>query len=103
MSLPEKPTAILCHSDRVAMRVCSILRDLDIQVPEDISVMGYSNYPGSQLLLPPLTTIDTKLKECAACAMEKLLNSAAWYRKDVVPETVYTPYLLIERESVSTV
>ena len=103
MSLPERPTAILCHSDRVAMRVCGVLRELDIHVPDDVSVMGYSNYPGSQLLLPPLTTIDTKLKECAACAIKKLLNSTSWYRKDMVPETVYTPYLLIERESVSAV
>ena len=36
-------------------------------------------------------------------AIEKLLNSTSWYRKDMVPETVYTPYLLIERDSVSAV
>ncbi|MBR1951136.1 MAG: substrate-binding domain-containing protein [Lentisphaeria bacterium] len=102
MDLPDRPTAILCHSDRVAMRVCAFLRESGVRIPEDVSVMGYSNYPGSQFLLPPLTTIDTKLKECAHIAMEKLLNSADWYKKDVIPATVFTPFVLIERASVSS-
>ena len=102
MSLPDRPTAVLCHSDRVAMRVYAVLRESGVRIPEDVSVMGYSNYPGSQFLLPPLTTIDTKLKECAYTAMEKLLNSADWYKKDVIPDTVFTPFALIERASVSS-
>ena len=84
------------------MRVCAFLRESGVRIPEDISVMGYSNYPGSQFLLPPLTTIDTKLKECAHIAMEKLLNSADWYQKDVIPDTVFTPFALIARASVSS-
>jgi DNA-binding LacI/PurR family transcriptional regulator len=84
------------------MRVCAVLRESGVRIPEDVSVMGYSNYPGSQFLLPPLTTIDTKLKECAYTAMEKLLNSADWYNKDVIPDTVFTPFALIERSSVSS-
>lgn len=102
LNLPDRPTAFLCHSDRVAMRVCAFLRESGVRIPEDISVMGYSNYPGSQFLLPPLTTIDTKLKECAHTAMEKLLNSADWYNKDVIPDIVFTPFVLIERASVSS-
>lgn len=101
MSLPEPPTAVLCHSDRVAMRVCAVLREMDLKVPEDVSVMGYSNYPGGQLLLPPLTTIDTRLKECAAIALEKLLDFNSWYDKDKIPEIVFTPYSLIERGSIA--
>ena len=102
MNLPDRPTAVLCHSDRVAMRVCAVLRSSGVRVPEDVSVMGYSNYPGSQFLLPPLTTIDTKLKECAYIAMEKLLNSAEWYKKNEIPDAVFTPFALIERASVSS-
>ena len=98
---PAPPTAILCHSDRVAMRVYAVLRSLKLRVPEDVSVMGYSNYPGGQLLTPPLTTIDTRLKECARLALERLFDSGSWFGFPVAKREAFTPYALIERESVA--
>ncbi len=97
---PNPPTAILCHSDRLAMRVYNVLREMNISIPGQVSVMGYSNYPGSQLLLPPLTTIDTLLKNCARIALDKLLSAEDWFRKDMTPAEVFTPYQLVERESI---
>ena len=97
----EPPTAILCHSDRIAMRVYGILRDLKLRVPGDVSVMGYSNYPGSQLLTPPLTTIDTQLRECARLAIGKLFSSGDWFHKTAASREDFTPCLLVERGSVS--
>jgi GntR family transcriptional regulator of arabinose operon len=97
---PEPPTAIVCHSDRLAMRVYNILRKMQISIPGQVSVVGYSNYPGSQLLLPPLTTIDTLLKNCAKLAIDKLLDSEEWYQEGVTATEVFTPYQFIERESV---
>ncbi|MBR7105221.1 MAG: substrate-binding domain-containing protein [Lentisphaeria bacterium] len=101
--LPEPPTAILCHSDRTAMRVYSVLREIGKRVPEDVSVMGYSNYPGSKFLLPPLATIDTRLKECARMALEKLLLSGEWYAPGKKGAEAFTPYVLIERASVTSI
>ena len=97
----EPPTAILCHSDRIAMRVYGILRQLDLRVPDDVSVMGYSNYPGSQLLTPPLTTIDTRLRECARLAIGKLFDSEDWFADRSAPREDFTPCLLVERGSVA--
>ncbi len=97
---PNPPTAILCHSDRLAMRLYNVLREMNISIPGQVSVMGYSNYPGSQLLLPPLTTIDTLLKNCARMALEKLLTDEDWFRPDVTPAEIFTPYQLVERESI---
>ena len=97
---PNPPTAILCHSDRLAMRVYNVLHEMNISIPGQVSVMGYSNYPGSQLLMPPLTTIDTLLKNCAHMALDKLLDAEQWHRKGVTPTETFTPYKLIERESV---
>ena len=99
MELPEPPTAIVCHSDRVAMRVYGACRELGIKIPQALSVMGYCNYPGGQLLLPPLTTIDTNLKNCAKLALEQLLDAASWFPAGK-NKTVFTPHTLIERGSV---
>lgn len=100
MSGPNPPTALLCHSDRIAMRVYFMLQEMNIRIPEQVSVMGYSNYPGSQLIDPPLTTIDTLLKECARIALEKLLNSSSAPSGGTMPAEIFTPHQLIRRESV---
>lgn len=96
----EPPSAILCHSDRIAIRVCFMLQKMNIRIPEEISVMGYSNYPGSQLIVPPLTTIDPLLKNCARIALEKLLNPDFYPPSPNTKLEIFTPCKLIERESV---
>ncbi|MCI5778800.1 MAG: substrate-binding domain-containing protein [Lentisphaeria bacterium] len=96
-----RPTAILCHSDRIAIRVSTMLREMKVRVPEEVSLMGYSNFPGSQLIQPALTTIDTRLHECAAMALKELLDAENWFRPEQTPKEILTPFSLIERESVA--
>ena len=103
MSLPEVPTAIMCHSDRVAMRVSSMLREIDVSLPEKISLMGYSNFPGSQLIRPALATTDTRLRECAEMALQQLLNADGWFVPGKTPAEIFTPFVLIKRNSVAVV
>ena len=98
---PLPPTAIMCHSDRVAMRVYQALKELNIRIPQQISIMGYSNYPGSQLLLPPLSTIDIQFKKCGQMALDHLLAAEQWYKSGITPPEAFTPFEVIERGSVS--
>ncbi|MDD2404343.1 MAG: substrate-binding domain-containing protein [Victivallaceae bacterium] len=98
---PLPPTAIMCHSDRLAMRVYQVLKELRINIPQQVSIMGYSNYPGGQLLLPPLTTVDVKFAECGRMALEHLLRAEEWYNPTVLPREIITPYIIIERDSVA--
>ena len=98
-----KPSAILCHSDRVAMRVFALLREMKVRIPEEVSLMGYSNFPGSQLIQPALTTIDTRLRECAAMALKELLDAGKWFHPGRTPKEILTPFNLIERESVAVI
>lgn len=97
---PKPPTAILCHSDRIAMRVYAELKELDLRIPAQISIMGYCNYPGSQLLLPALTTIDVHYRECGQTALRRLLEYEQWFRPGITPPEEFTRYELIERASV---
>lgn len=97
------PTAIMCHSDRIAMKICFMLKELDIRIPEDVSVMGYCNYPGSQLMLPALSTIDIHLHKCGEIALEKLFDSRSWYDPQRVPEEIFTPYELLLRGSTAEI
>ncbi|MBO5667831.1 MAG: substrate-binding domain-containing protein [Lentisphaeria bacterium] len=101
MSMENPPSAVICHSDRIAMKVCLILKELKVKLPDELSIMGYCNYPGSQLMIPALSTVDIKLKQCGEMALEQLLNSRKWFTPGVVPEEIFTPYELIRRESIA--
>ena len=51
-------TAAFCFSDYVACGVYSALAEYGIQIPEDISVIGYDNNEYSDMISPALTTVD---------------------------------------------
>ena len=53
----ERPTAIFCVSDFLAMRVLRLARSLGLEVPRDLSVVGYSDLTVARYADPPLTTI----------------------------------------------
>ena len=57
LSFSEKPTAITCASDEIAIGVISQLRKAGISVPNDISVVGFDDIEISNTYIPTLTTV----------------------------------------------
>lgn len=53
----EQPTAILCFSDAIARGVMQAIHDRGLQVPQDISVIGFDDNPLAARMQPPLTTV----------------------------------------------
>lgn len=53
----RRPTAMFCVSDYLAMRVLRMARSLGLDVPRDLSVVGYSDLLVAGYADPPLTTI----------------------------------------------
>jgi len=51
-------TAIFCASDLMAIGALRRLDELDVSVPNDISIVGFDNAPFSAVCSPPLTTIE---------------------------------------------
>jgi LacI family transcriptional regulator len=50
------PTAFLCLADAMAYGVYAAARDLKLEVPDDVSVIGFDDHRVSSLLTPPLTS-----------------------------------------------
>lgn len=50
-------TAIFAQNDRMAVGAIRALRDHNLQVPEDVSVIGFDNIPLASYFDPPLTTM----------------------------------------------
>ena len=58
----DAPIGIACYNDDVAIALLAAARELEVAVPERLSVIGVDNTPIGQLWSPPLTTIDTDLR-----------------------------------------
>ena len=75
LSFENRPTAICCGNDRMAMNLYKLFNQLGISIPEDISVIGFDNYTMiSELLEPRLTTVELPYTEIGKRGGEKLLN-----------------------------
>jgi LacI family transcriptional regulator len=84
---PDRPTAIFAASDTQALGVLEAAQDLNLRVPEDLSVIGYDDIEISEYI--GLTTIHQMLYESGKRGVELLLevliNSAMNPQCDVLP------------------
>jgi len=74
INLPQRPTAILCFNDMLAIGVLNGLHKNGIRVPEDISVVGFDNIVFSAYTNPPLTTLDQPKRYIGAEAARLILG-----------------------------
>jgi len=54
---PNRPTAVLSANDDYALTVLGVARRLGVQIPEDLSLIGFDDIPFAMHMDPPLTTI----------------------------------------------
>lgn len=98
LDLAEPPTAIVAASDTQAIGVLEAARDLDVQVPEELSVVGYDDIEIAEYLR--LTTIHQPLFESGWRGAQLL-----FYRirkgAQVEPVRESLPVTLIVRETTA--
>jgi DNA-binding LacI/PurR family transcriptional regulator len=71
---PERPTALVCFNDMMAIGVLKGLQLAGIQVPQDMSVTGFDNIIFSAYTNPTLTTFDQPKRYIGAEAARLLLD-----------------------------
>lgn len=69
----DKPTAIFASNDMLAAEVYQIAYELGLNIPQDISVVGYDDTMLSSYLTPPLTTFLQPEDEIAEAAINYLI------------------------------
>jgi len=73
----DRPTAILCFNDHLAMMAMQWLWEHDISIPDQVSVVGIDNVFGSEWTHPPLTSVRLHFEEMGRQAGELLLDRIA--------------------------
>lgn len=81
LSRADRPTAVLCHNDAVAVGVLQACYDLGLRVPDDVSVTGFDDSLASATS-PPLTTLRVPIDEMAKMATALLLERIAQDREE---------------------
>ena len=71
----DYPTAIVCFNDLQALPVMMALKDLNIKIPDDISIVGNDDIFYARIYPTPLTTIKAPLREIGMKAAEILIRN----------------------------
>jgi LacI family transcriptional regulator len=70
----KRPTAVLCSNDMTALGVIHKCYEEKIQIPQELSVVGYDDIRLARFILPPLTTVQMSQAELARLAFRALLT-----------------------------
>jgi DNA-binding LacI/PurR family transcriptional regulator len=94
----QKFTAILCFNDIAAMGSIRALHDSGLNVPRDVSIMGFDDIESASYQVPSLTTIRQPLRLMGSTAATALLRRLA---HESLPPLIQVEPELIVRESTA--
>lgn len=97
-----RPTGIVCYNDQIAIAVLNLLRELEFNVPEDISIVGFDDSYLAE-------ATETKLTSVTHPKMEMGIEAAKWIVSAVENRstngnqysTIYTPELIVRSSTTS--
>ncbi|MBZ2195463.1 LacI family DNA-binding transcriptional regulator [Occultella gossypii] len=96
----ERPDAVICFADMLAIGALHRLHELRVAVPEDMAVVGFDDITEASFSYPPLSTIAADHAEIATTAVnaliERITNPGAPIREYVVS------HRLVIRQSTRT-
>ena len=96
VSLSDRPTAVFCSSDLTAIGAMRKAFELSVNIPEDLSVVGFDDIPWAQCMTPPLTTVQMPQNQIASIAFRALLDLAEpAFRGDSRPIQAIAPNLVL--------
>ncbi len=95
--LPDRPTAVFCFNDDMAIGAMQFLQQQGFKIPDDISVMGFDDINYSEYVSPPLTTVHQPLQEIGTTCINLLIKQLKGEKPE--PGARYLPFKLQIRGS----
>lgn len=95
----ERPTAITCYNDQLAVAFLDLIRELGLRIPEDLSLIGYDDSYLATATEIKLTTIEHPKSDMGEQAAKLLLSKL---EKQAVPddkEILYAPKLVVRQST----
>jgi LacI family transcriptional regulator len=98
MELPERPTAVFCANDVMAIGAMDVARALGIAIPDGVAIVGYDDIEAASLVAPALTTVVNPGYEMGKAAGQLLMERMQGSYKGP-GRRVTVPHHFIQRES----
>jgi LacI family transcriptional regulator len=98
LNLKSRPQVIFAANDMMAIGCYDYLKQIKLQIPKDIGVVGFDDVFVSQYLNPPLTSVHVNIEEVGKKAAELLLKKIQ-SNNDVRSSVINIPTELVIRES----
>lgn len=73
LALPDRPTAIFCANDSMAIGGLAAVHDAGLRVPEDMTVVGFDDIPLAHYMSPPLSSVHVPVFEMGERAVTRLI------------------------------
>jgi LacI family transcriptional regulator len=105
LSGPERPTAIFASNDDMAAAAVSVAHRLNLEVPSQLSIVGFDDTPLATSIWPALTTVLQPVAEMARQATELLLQEIQERHegRTLGPRQLILRFELVLRESTAPV
>lgn len=99
LSVDPLPDGIFCANDNTAISAIQVFKRANLNIPGDVAVVGFSNYPISRIIEPSLTTIDDRAFEMGQAAAKLLIRQIEDQDHIIASETIVLKTDLILRDS----
>ncbi|MGE0772184.1 MAG: LacI family DNA-binding transcriptional regulator [Cyclobacteriaceae bacterium] len=102
MKMKPRPDGIFANNDPIAMGAVKRLKELNVNIPDEIAIIGFSNWFFSSLMEPALSSVDQPGFQMGQEAARLLIRQIEWKDKEqgeLQPETKVLKTKLIIRDS----
>ena len=103
MPREQRPTAMLCAGDNIALAARQMAAQLKIDVPRELSLIGFANTQAAIYCTPPLSSVAQPFEQMGRAAVQQLLRLAKAKHSECVEDVISTvlPTEFIERASTA--
>ncbi|PYI55671.1 LacI family DNA-binding transcriptional regulator [Paenibacillus flagellatus] len=93
----ERPTAMFCASDMMAIPALRAAAEKKLRIPEDMAFVGMDNIEIAQYTSPPLTSVHVPKQEIGEVAAKTLIDCLEGQYP--LPPKIWLPFEVVQRES----
>ncbi len=97
LSKDDKPTALFIANDNMSIGCYKACHELNIRIPEDVSIISFNDIPNSKFMTPSLTTIRLNTNSLAETAVNTLIEHIE--NENALNKKVLLPSKLVIRKS----
>lgn len=97
----RRPTAIIAAGVRITIGVLETINKFGLSVPDEVSIVGYTDPPWFRGWDPGITTVSIPIHEAGNAAASLLMQRIQNRENDKTVSSIYTPSLIVRRSTAT--